>query len=59
MGWIFAVILFVAGCVVKDTMLVVASGLFAIAGAVGSVAIAVDGKRGDRGSGDGGSGVAK
>lgn len=62
MGWIFAIVLFVVGCFIKNTTLVVASGLFAIAGAVGSVAVSLDRMKKDAGEskvGDGGDGVAK
>ena len=34
MGWLFAIALFVVGCKSGDTNLLLASGLFAIAGSI-------------------------
>lgn len=35
MGWIFSLALFVVGCIKVDSMVLVAAGLFAVAGSIG------------------------
>lgn len=58
MGWIFAIVLFVIGSIRGDAGVLIAAGLFGIAGAVGSVAVGLKGEKGS-GDGDSSSGVAK
>lgn len=34
MGWLFSIVLFFAGCAMRDGLMLIASGIFAIAGAI-------------------------
>lgn len=34
MGWIISLILVIAGCISSDSLLIIAAGLFAIAGSI-------------------------
>lgn len=41
MGWLFCVGLFMVGCFTKNYMCIIASGLYAIAGAISNVGVII------------------
>ena len=59
MGWIFAVVLFVVGSIRGDAGILIAAGVFGIAGAIGSVSVSLDKRRDKDVESSNSNGVAK